>query len=163
MHAHTGLLCVVSIGNWAKPGPPVFFFIVFLFWQAGWHFIREQPAASLSQLLTKAGPQRWGQLLAHRANEREVHEDSGVSNHPVYLGGGFSVPHVGFRATKPYNEVSFWSSLEASHHLKPFDSVLSLRCWDGIYDRWLIELCHGDRAFNCLTRQFYKEILQGLL
>ena len=146
-----------------KPQTSSSIFIVFTFWQAGWHFVREQPAVSLSWLLTKPGPQSWGQLLVHRADEREVQKDSGISNQPDYLGGVFSVPHARFRVTKPYSEVSFWSSLEVKHHLKQFDSVLSLGCWDDTYDRWLIELCHGDSAFNCLTRQFYKEILQGLL
>lgn len=146
-----------------KPQTSSGIFIIFMFQQAGWHFGREQPAASLSGLLTKLGPQSWGQLQVHRADEGEVQEDSGISNQPVYHGSVFSVPHTRFRAIKPYSEVSFWSSLETRRHLKQFDSVLSLGCWDDTYDRWLVELCHGDRAFNCLTRQFYKEILQGLL
>lgn len=137
-------------------------FIAFMFWQAGWHFVREQPAGA-SQRLTKPGPHSWGQLVAHRADEREVQEHSGISKPPVNLGGVLSVPHTRFSVIKRYSEVSSWSSLEARHHLKQFESVLSLDCWDDIYGRWLKELTHGDRAFNCLTRQFNKKILQGLL
>lgn len=113
-----------------KPQTSSSIFIIFLFWQAGWHFVREQPAESLSRLPAKPGPQSWGQLLVHTADEREVQEDSGISNEPVYLGGVFSVPHSRFSVIKPYSGISFWSSLEVRHHLKQFDSVLSLRCWD---------------------------------
>lgn len=66
--------------------------------------------------------------MAHRADEREVQEDSGISNQPVNLGVVLRVPHTRFSVIKHYSEGSFWIGLEARHHLKQFELVLSLDC-----------------------------------
>lgn len=117
-------------------------------------FYQRTTSRSLSELITKPGLQRWGQLLGHRTYKREVQENSGISSQPASVLVAFFVCHMlGFGVIKPYNEMSFWSSLEAKHQLKYICSVLSLGCWDVTYSRWLTELCHGDRAFNCPAPQ----------
>lgn len=105
-----------------------------------------------SELRTASCAQGWWEVQDHPC---------GISSQPIYPEGVFSVPLTKFRAIKPYSEAILWISLEAKHHLKQFDSFFSVGCWDDTTDD--SELCHSDKAFNCLTRQFYKGILEGLL
>lgn len=120
MRAHTGLLCVASIGNWAKRRPPVFGFFYRILVLTSWMAFHQRAAGSEPLTAAKAGPQRWGQMWT-----------SGIRNHPVYPGGALRVPHIGFRATKPYSENKFLeqSRSESSFKAVWFSFIIALLRW----------------------------------
>lgn len=147
MQAHKGLLYAISLGNWWKPRPPA-------------DFVSYPCPDKLGGILSESNEQKslWA---GNKARLSKVRAASGSQNwqrgsrefwnqQPTCL---LMCHTLGFGVTKPYNEMSFWSGLEARHRFKCICSVLSLGCWDVTYGRWLTELCHSDREFNCPAPQ----------